>query len=283
VEPADLNEAHLRDWIGREEVVRETLGAETVRRFDATFGRTGSDLEAGAEAPPLIHWCLGQPAAATSALGEDGHPARGGFMPPVPLPRRMWAASSIAFHAPIRIGDTVTRVSRIADISVKRGRSGVLCFVTVQHEADVDGRPILSETQSIVYRPAETTPAPAAPPAAERGTERMTVEPTPPLLFRYSALTFNGHRIHYDRTYATTVENYPGLVVHGPLQATLLMLFASGLRSRPPTRFSFRAQTPVFDDRPLLLNARDGEGGTLKLWTAAAGGPLAVSAEAAWA
>lgn len=279
-EAIDLN--HLRGWIGRVDATAELVTAELVRKFRATFDEAPGDPRTGEVAPRLIHWCLGPPVALTSVLGADGHPARGGFLPPVPLPRRMWAGGSITFHDDIRVGDTVRRVSRVEDVTLKSGHTGPLCFVTVKHELDVAGRAILTERQDIVYRgpAADSVPANVPPPAPE-GARRRAWDVTPPLLFRYSALTFNGHRIHYDRPYATEVEGYPGLVVHGPLQATLLLRFAGDIHGAPPARFSFRGLSPAFDTAPLAVNAvADGE--KLKLWTARPGGPVAMSAEAQW-
>ncbi len=276
-----LDEQHLRSWIGREEIVSDLLSADLVRKFAATFDRA-IDFSEDAVAPRLIHFCLAQPAALTSMLGEDGHPSRGDFLPPVPLPRRMWAGGSLSFSGELRVGDKARRISRIADVAVKEGRSGTLVFVMVEHQVDVDGRAVLFERQDIVYRGMDAAPATAAdkaPAAAPKGTYRRSFAPTTPILFRYSALTFNGHRIHYDRPYATGFESYPGLVVHGPLQATLLIDFAAELKGRPPSRFSFRSQSPLFDGTPIVLNATE-EGGGLKLWTAIEGGPVAMAAEA---
>ena len=274
---------HLRSWIGREDVATDLVTADLVRKFRATLDCPPGDLDAGTLAPRLIHFCLAQPAAPTSMLGEDGHPQRGGFLPPVPLPRRMWAGGKFVFHDELRIGDTARRVSRILDVTVKEGRTGTLCFVTVQHSVDVGGRPILVETQDIVYRDLDSVAPAASKPvaAAPAGAHTRRVDPTPPLLFRYSALTFNGHRIHYDFPYATEVEGYPGLVVHGPLQATLLLNFATELRGAPPVRFSFRGQSPLFHTAPLTLNAQE-EGDGMKLWTAREGGPVAMAAEVFW-
>lgn len=273
---------HLRSWIGREEVASEPVGPELVRKFRATFDEDPGDPRPGETAPQLLHWCLAQPVAPMHALGPDGHPARGGFLPPVPLPRRMWAGGSFVFHGDLKIGDTMRRVSRIGDVAVKEGRSGTLCFVTVKHEIDVDGRAILTETQDIVYRGLDGAGAQtkASAPAPE-GRHRRAVAPSPPLLFRYSALTFNGHRIHYDHPYVTKVEGYPGLVVHGPLQATLLLRYARELKGAPPARFAFRGLSPLFDTEPFHMNAEE-DGGTLKLWTARDGGPFAMTAEAEW-
>jgi 3-methylfumaryl-CoA hydratase len=279
---AELDIAHLRGWIGRSRTDAEEVTADLVRRFCATFDEEPGAPLAGEPAPRLIHWCLAPPVALTGALDADGHPKRGDFLPPVPLPRRMWAGGALAYHDDIRIGDTVRRTSTIADVSMKEGRTGSLCFVTVQHEVDAGGRRLLNETQDIVYRGAEAGGPPAkAPTPAPEGLHRMAITPSPPLLFRYSALTFNAHRIHYDAPYVTQVEGYPGLVVHGPLQASLLLRFAARLYGAPPIAFTFRGQSPAFDTAPLLLNAApDGDG--MKLWTAQPGGPVAMSAEARW-
>lgn len=279
-EDIDLN--HLRSWIGRVDTTAEQVTAELVRRFRATFDEEPGDPRSGEVAPRLIHWCLGQPVALTGALGPDGHPARGGFLPPVPLPRRMWAGGSIAFHDDIKVGDTVRRVSRVEDVTLKSGLSGPLCFVTVKHEVDVAGRAILTERQDIVYRGSGAEGGPAhPPPSAPEGARRREWDVSAPVLFRYSALTFNAHRIHYDRPYATQVEGYPGLVVHGPLQATLLLRFSADIQGAPPARFSFRGLSSAFDTAPLTVNAAP-EGETLKLWTAQTGGPVAMSCDAQW-
>jgi len=280
---ADLD--RFRGWIGREAQSADVVSADLARKFRATFDAaadgTADPPQAGDIVPRLIHFCLAQPAVPTAQLGEDGHPQRGGFLPTVPLPRRMWAGGALTFQGDLRIGDAITRTSRIADVSVKEGRSGVLCFVTVQHTITVDGAVKVKERQDIVYRGADGGAPLKTPPACEPGEHRRAIDPSPPFLFRYSALTFNGHRIHYDRRYATSVEGYPGLVVHGPLQATLLMNFATAVRGTPPARFSFRSVSPLFDNDPVLLHARaEGEG--LKLWTARPDGPEAMIADAAW-
>ncbi|MCD2172209.1 FAS1-like dehydratase domain-containing protein [Rhizobium sp. C4] len=277
-----LDEAFLRTWIGREQVIEDTISADLANRFAATFD-LNEDFSFGDIVPPLLHVCLAQPIAPSRQIGADGHPRRGDFLPPVPLPRRMWAAGSMRFTGDLHVGETVRRVSRIADLTIKEGRSGTLCFVAVDHQIEARGRAIVTERQDIVYRSAETGTAPpkAAQPAAE-GAYRETFDPSPVVLFRYSAVTFNGHRIHYDKPYATDVEGYPGLVVHGPLQATLLMHFAAKIRGGRPAQFSFRSQSPLFGDGPIVLHAEEA-GDTLKLWTAAEGGPVAMSAEAGWA
>ena len=274
---------HLKSWIGREDTAEEDLTPALVARFNATLDRTGP-TERGAEAPQLVHLCLCQPAVPTAELGPDGHPARGGFLPPVPLPRRMWAGGEMEFHAPLRIGETITRRSVIDDVAIKEGRSGTLCFVTVRHSIESGGRLALTERQDIVYRDAATgTPAPSKPatdggPVAEHS---RPVTATAPLLFRYSALTFNSHRIHYDAPYCEEEEHYPDLVIHGPLQATMLCHYAADLRGSLPRRFRFRSLAPVFGPGTLTLNATD-EGAALKLWTAQAGVPVSMEATADW-
>ncbi|MCL3882181.1 MaoC family dehydratase N-terminal domain-containing protein [Marivita sp. GX14005] len=272
---------HLRSWIGREQSDAEVLTPMLVRQFNATFDRKGS-TEEGDIAPLLIHFCLTQPVSPESELGPDGHPARGGFLPPVPLPRRMWAGGAFAFHGDIRIGERVERRSTIRDVVLKQGRSGPLCFVTVEHEITSGGKPALTERQDIVYRDApageQTMPEGEAAPQG-RHTRRIT--PTATLLFRYSAMTFNGHRIHYDIPYATEIEGYPGLIVHGPMQATLLCQTAADLRGTRPERFSFRSLSPIFDTADFTVNADD-KAGAMRLWIARVGGPLAMEALAEW-
>ena len=274
---------HLKNWIGREDQASEELTSSLVVRFNATFDRR-SATDHGAEAPLFIHLCLGQPAVPTAELGPDGHPARGGFLPPVPLPRRMWAGGAVEFHAPIKIGDVVTRRSVIEDVTVKHGRSGALCFVTVRHHVSSGGRSALTERQDIVYRDVTRKTSAAigpAPDKAPRGAHSMDVAASAPFLFRYSALTFNGHRIHYDAPYAQNEESYPGLVIHGPIQATMLCQFAADLRGTAPKEFHFRSLAPIFGPEAFTLNAESG-GDALKLWTAQAGGPVSMEATAKW-
>ncbi|ANG98701.1 protein dehydratase [Brucella pseudogrignonensis] len=272
---------HLRQWIGREEVKSELVTDTLAERFLANFDLPGQPQD-GDDAPAMIHLCVAPPAVPTAGLGPDGHPERGGFLPPVPLPRRMWAGGEVRFLGPIRVGERVTRHSTIRDVTVKQGRSGTLCFVTVDHRVDSGGRLVIEERQDIVYRDIAPAGAPQKPaePAAP-GAHQVTVTPTTPLLFRYSALTFNGHRIHYDTPYAREVEGYPGLIVQGPMQATQLVQFAQKLRGQPPATFRFRSLSTIFDIADYTLNAaQDGAG--LKLWTASQGGPVAMEAQATW-
>ncbi|MGE0604161.1 MAG: MaoC family dehydratase N-terminal domain-containing protein [Xanthobacteraceae bacterium] len=279
--PAEIDIAHLRSWIGREDVAVDIVGEDLSRKYHATMDFPGEAPHRGETAPRLIHFCLAQPAAPTSKLGPDGHPARGGFLPPVPLPLRMWAGGTLVFHGDLKVGDEARRISRIADVVLKQGRTGALCFVTVEHRIEANGVLVLEERQDIVYRKLDSAAnaAKVPPTAAERGLHQRPMRAEAPLLFRYSALTFNGHRIHYDRRYVTEVEGYPGLIVHGPMQAAMLYYYASELFGRAPKRFSFRGLSPLFDDDDFVLHATP-EGQMLKLWIAKSGGQLCMSAEA---
>lgn len=273
---------YLRTWIGREEIRDDTLTPDLARKFHATLGFPGPVPEPGQPAPPLIHFCLAQPAVPTSMLGDDGHPGKGEFLPPVPLPRRMWAGGEIAFLTPILVSQDVRRISRVTDVNAKSGRSGYLVFVTVEHRLESRSRLLLRERQDIVYREEpRDAPGPSTANRADLGEEQFPAEISAQLLFRYSALTFNSHRIHYDREYATGTEGYPDIVVHGPLQATLLCAFAAQLRGQSPTTFEFRAQSPLFFGDDVMLHAR-ADGASLKLWTARANGPVAMAATAGW-
>jgi 3-methylfumaryl-CoA hydratase len=270
-EQPNLDRDLLRRWIGRTEVMRDTVGIRLARGLRATLDQEDAEPAEGDAAPLGVHWCLAPPAAKMSDLGPDGHPATGGFLPPVPLPRRMWAGSTLRFADALRIGDVVERRSRIVNVVVKQGRSGRLCFVTIDHAFSTARGPAISERQDIVYRefgpkdaPSATQVEPQPPVPAESGWHRdMTVDPV--LLFRYSALTFNGHRIHFDRGYATGTEGYRGLVVHGPLQATFLLEFAVRIRQHGPQGFMVRALKPLCDTEPFRLAARQSESG-LELW-----------------
>jgi 3-methylfumaryl-CoA hydratase len=222
-----------------------------------------------------------------SLIGPDGHPHRGGFLPPVTLPRRMWAGSRVIFRGALHVGAMAERTSLIKSVSVKQGKSGPLVFVTVAHEIAVSGEPVILEEHDIVYRdPPQAGDAPAAPKAAPTNAQwSQQIVPDPVLLFRYSALTFNGHRIHYDRSYVTEVEGYPGLIVHGPLIATLLIgLAVRELPGREISSFAFRAVSPLFDIEPFSVHGRlEEDGRSVTLWAANARGELAMQAEASLA
>ena len=231
----------LNQWVGRVQSGTDVITPELVRRYNAIFSE-GADVKVGDPAPPTIHWCLARPSVTGDQIGEDGHPIRGLFLPPIPLKRRMWAGSTLEFVRPLRIGDQVQCVSRLTDIQFKTGDSGRLAFVTFTHEV-LDGEGVaLTETQDIVHLdppvvPKEAQPRPASSYPSFTRSKRQKSDTV--MLFRYSAITFNGHRIHYDLPYAERVEGYPGLVVHGPMQAALLLDFARE-NGRPVQRFSFR-------------------------------------------
>ncbi|MGV7031988.1 FAS1-like dehydratase domain-containing protein [Methylobacterium symbioticum] len=279
--PLDID--HLRGWIGRTETAEDDLSEQLVRGFRATLDQDPGKPRPGEAAPLAIHWCLSPAIRPMRELGPDGHPARGGFLPPVPLPRRMWAGGEIRHVDPLRVGDRVRRVSRIGDVQVKHGRTGPLCFVAVHHDFETERGLALSERHDIVYRemtPGRTGQPPEAAGGVPAAQASHAVDPTPTLLFRYSALTFNGHRIHYDRAYATEVEGYPGLVVHGPLQATWLLHLAAGLRGgAAPGLFRFRGLSPVFDGAPLTIAGRLTDGTTGEAWTLTADGRVGMQAQ----
>jgi 3-methylfumaryl-CoA hydratase len=279
-EISSLDLDKLRGWIGRSEIAYDEITPRLVRELSATLDRDAA--EAQVPVPLALHWCLAPPAVKTSMIGPDGHPLRGGFMPPVPLPRRMWAGGHVKFRDQLLVGDKIERRSRIVDVALKEGRSGVLCFVAIDHEYLTARGLAIEERQDIVYRelhPATIrTPSQRSLPVPEW---RRSTQASPVLLLRYSALTFNGHRIHYDRPYATEVEGYPGLIVHGPLQATLLIEFAASIKNVPAKRFSFRGVQPLFDFTPFELCARRYDGG-LHMWIQTAEGVQTMDAQASW-
>jgi 3-methylfumaryl-CoA hydratase len=275
--------AHWRTWLGRSEQRSDRVAAAPLNAWAATLDRNDPEALPGSDVPPLAHWLFFLPVARQSEIGPDGHPQRGGFLPPIPLPRRMWAGSRLAFHHAPQVGDEITRTSRIVSVDAKSGRSGALAFVTVRHEiSNARGLAIVDE-HDIVYRAAPTPglQAPEPQPAPRDETFARRIVPDPVLLFRYSALTFNGHRIHYDRSYVTEVEGYPGLIVHGPLIATLLVDLLR--RERPHARvqrFAFTAKSPLFDLHPFDVCGRfDGER-SVALWARNHQGALAMQASA---
>jgi 3-methylfumaryl-CoA hydratase len=270
-------------WVGREEERSERVLAPSVAAMAATLDMDSAPT-AGQPLPPGWQWMFFNPVVRRSGLGSDGHPQRGGFLPPIELPRRMWAGSRVRYLADLPVDAQATRRSLILKVENKVGKRGSLWFVTVEHMISCGGKPCIMEEQDIVYR--EATPPGAAPAAAPEVYDgqaqwRREVLPDTTLLFRYSALTFNGHRIHYDQAYARDEEGYAGLVVHGPLTATLLQQFAlahSG--GRPLASFDFRGVSPLFAGRPFTLEGREAENGGLALWARGPDGELAMSATA---
>lgn len=275
---------HLRQWIGRSTEATDIVTAQLVMGLRATLFQDVGEPKTGDAAPFTVHWCLAQPVFPMSMLGPDGHPTRGGFLPPVPLPRRMWAGGEIEFLQPLRVGDESTRTSRIADVQVKTGSTGTLCFVSVEHSISSPRGIAIRERQDIVYR-AMTGSAPAggkAPPPPPKAQHRESHVSDPVLLFRYSALTFNGHRIHYDRDYVTKVEGYPGLIFHGPLQAALIIEMAARLRGgKAPKKFTYRGVQPLFEGSEFSINANETADG-MELWTANAEGQPTMKGTAMW-
>jgi len=275
-----LDIEHLKQWVGKTEVRSDVVTAAPMAALAATLDIEADYPKAGDSLPPLWHWLYFLPFPRQSELGPDGHAKRGGFLPPVELPRRMWAGGRVEFHHPPRVGETIARRSRIVDVKLKEGRSGRLVFVLVRHEIGN----ALTEEHDIVYRdhprPGDPSPAPQLAPA-DAVWERV-VDPDDVLLFRYSALTFNGHRIHYDRRYATEVEGYPGLVVHGPLIATLLVdLVRRNLPTAVVTRFEFRAVSPICDTAAFSVCGKpEDDGKAIRLWAKDPAGALAMTATA---
>jgi 3-methylfumaryl-CoA hydratase len=272
---------HLRTWIGRTTVAEDQVTPVPLLALAATLDRDDMPAAVGEPIAPCWHWLYFLPVNRQSEIGPDGHPQRGGFLPPVPLPRRMWAGSQIEFLRPITVGQSIARHSRIEDVRMKEGRSGPLVFVKVLHEVLAEGQLALTERHDIVYRdlpqPGEPLPAGQPAPADAQWTRQIT--PDDVLLFRYSALTFNGHRIHYDRRYVTEVEGYPGLIVHGPLIATLLLDLLR--RERPDaqvSQFSFKAVKPIFDVAPFEVCGRQLDDRHVKLWARTTEGHLAMEA-----
>lgn len=263
------NSTRILDWLDKTQTLRDDITAFPLAAMSATLDRPTND----GKVPPLWHWLYFLPVSPLSEAGTDGHPKRGGFLPPVPLPRRMWAGGRLTFHAPLAVGDRAARQSTITRIEDKTGRTGRLVFVTVLHEISVAGELRIEEEHDIVYRenPAETPghvpeKEPARAPADH--TFSRVVETSPLLLFRYSALTFNGHRIHYDYPYVTQEEGYPGLIVHGPLIATLLVDLVS--REYPDATlasFAFRALRPTFAPNAFTVCGKaSADGRSLELW-----------------
>lgn len=273
----------LAQWVGRTESRDDVVTPAPLRALASTLDYPDEPWPTAREVPPFWHWLYFLPTHRQSELGPDGHAQRGGFLPPVALPRRMWAGSRITFAAPLRLGQSMRRTSTIEAVRAKEGRSGLLVFVTVRHEIHAEGALALVEHQDIVYRDAtkagEPGPAPVAAPSSPTWSRRIA--PDPVLLFRYSALTFNGHRIHYDQPFTVRDEGYPGIIVHGPLIATLLLDLLH--RSEPGARvseFSFRAMKPLFSGLAFDVCGERRGNGKAQLWARSPEGHVAMQAEA---
>ncbi|MDZ7778800.1 MAG: MaoC family dehydratase N-terminal domain-containing protein [Gemmatimonadota bacterium] len=277
--PSELESVLDQDfsaWVGKTRVRRDTVSAWPAQALAATLDRDPRAFAEGVELPHGWHWMYFNDAVPASGLGEDGHEARGGFLPPIPLPRRMWAGGRIRFHEPVRIGEVAERTSEIERVRTKRGRSGPLVFVTVRHRIVGSAGLAVDEEQDLVYRAPSGKGAVASPEgdgwSAPEGTEIVgRFQADPVTLFRFSALTFNGHRIHYDRPYATEVEGYPDLVVHGPLLALLLLDAAEARTGQSSGIYHYRALAPIFCHEPCEICAAPEsaeEGSGVKLWAA---------------
>ncbi len=275
-------ETDFRAWIGRTERQSDPLAFVQAQAAQAMLDDRADALVDGDALPLPWHWFHFLPRAPQAALDVDGHPQRGGFLPPIPYPRRMFAGARMRVHSPLRVGRPAEREGTIRDVVLKSGKTGRLAFVTVAYRFMQDGVLCLEEEQDIVYRePGARVPAPQPVPlpALPEGRWWRSVQPDSRLLFRFSALTFNAHRIHYDRAYADEVEGYPGLVVHGPLTAVLLLQLVRQSTPRPVVAFSFRGVAPIFDLAPIRLVA-DPQGDTVALEAQVADGSVALAATA---
>jgi 3-methylfumaryl-CoA hydratase len=270
--------------VGRSETLRDTADARQARALAATLGIEGR-FDTGQMLSALWHWIYFLPMVQMGEIGRDGHPRRGGFLPPIPLERRMWAGSRATFHGGFAVGETIEKTSTIRNIAEKEGRAGRMAFITIAHEVRAGTRLIVEEEQDIVFIAMPkvfTPPAPVALPEPLAWREERPIDAV--MLFRFSAVTFNGHRIHYDRPYATDIEKYPGLVVHGPLQA--LLLYEAARARNPgqrPARFSFRGVRPLFDFESVSLAGKARDDGGLDLFTANGDGHIGTQAAMHWA
>ncbi|EXI93055.1 MAG: hypothetical protein AW12_00131 [Candidatus Accumulibacter sp. BA-94] len=279
-----MSNINLQDWVGKTEEMVDCVYPTPVKALARTFDYKSFEAIEGGLLPELWHWLYFLPMAAMSEIGADGHPERGGFLPPVALERRMWASSRLKFCQDLIIGEKIVKTSEIVKIAEKEGKAGKMVFVTVRHWVKSERGIVVEEEQDIVYLPMPKSfiqPAPNPVPADLQWKERYPVSPV--LLFRFSALTFNGHKIHYDLKYATGVEKYPGLVVHGPLQA--LLLLESAKKHNPGKKaagYEFKATRPVFDFDEIHLCGRLLSDGSNDLFTANADNNIGMQAHVTW-
>ncbi len=279
-----MENINLQDWVGKRETVQDRIYPTPAKALALTLNYEDFAAMEGNPLPEVWYWLYFLPIVPMAGVGPDGHPKRGGFLPPIPLERRMWASSSLKFHQDLLIGDNIEKTSEILKISEKEGKTGPMVFVTVRHSIASERGLVLEEDQNIVYLPMPKTFVAPKPTPLPEGLDWKDDYPIDSvLLFRFSALTFNGHKIHYDRRYATEMEKYPGLVVHGPLQALLLLESAKGHNpGKKPASFDFRAIRPLFDfDRISVCGQSDPEGGH-KIYTANADNAIGMQASIAW-
>ena len=261
---------HLRKWIGKIDNVTDYVTPIVEQRYRATLNMDIGNPKDGDPVTSGLHWMLGWNLVKNDELGVDSHPALGEFLPPVPLPRRMWAGSEIKVLKPIRVGDKVIKQSTVADIQVKEGRTGLLCFVTAEYNFLVNDEVTINEKHNIVYRDISKSGGGSGyskdiPEKADL-SEKIFMHPT--ILFRYSAIGFVGHRIHYDHPYTVNEENYPGLIVHGPLQATYLLRAAEKLTGKPVKSFTHKVMAPVFADSEYMVGVDKMDDGSVSCWGA---------------
>lgn len=272
----------LRQWIGRTESCNDIATARPVAALAATLDRRDPEPAVGDAIPPGWHWLYFLETKPASDLAPDGHAKRGGFLPPVALPRRMWAGGRLEFLRPLHVGEKLRRNSEIVAVEPKQGKSGNLVFVTVRHTVIASGQTATIEEHDIVYREAARSaePPPQGKPAPLHPKWRRELRADSVMLFRFSALIFNAHRIHYDLDYARDEEHYPGLVVHGPLQTVLILDLARREERRPVRKLVYRAVHPIFHTAHFTVNGNPDGSAQAELWTADATGNLAMTATA---
>ena len=279
----EINIDELKTWIGSSEESVDEVSKSLEKRFKATLDLDPGNPAKGDEASSGIHWTLAPAVVKSSLLGKDSHPEKGSFLPPVPLPRRMWAGCETEFFSPLYIGDIVTKKSTIVDITIKNGKSGLLCFVKAKYEFFVESHLIIEEYHDIVYRDLQPIDKSKItkidlPKFVSSYQENFFAHPT--TLFRYSAITFNGHRIHYDYPYSTKEEGYKDLVFHGPLQATLLLRAVEKFKKVKAKKFVHKGIAPVFANNDLLINIEDTNNGLINCYTSTKDAGLTMKAEA---
>ncbi len=276
---------HLRQWVGRKETHHDVATAWPIAAMAATLDRRDPAPREGDAIPEGWHWSYFLETSPASDLAHDGHTRRGGFLPPVTLPRRMWAGGRLEFRRPITIGEQLSRESEILSVESKSGKSGNLVFVTVRHTVSASDDIAVVEEHDIVYRDAAEPGAPVPPgkPAPANPIWKHDVMPDEALLFRYSALIFNAHRIHYDIDYCRKEEGYPGLIVHGPLQTTLLLDLSRRHSTKPVRKLDYRAVSPLFHNEKLTVGGIPAaDGAAAQLWTAGPSGNIAMTGTASY-
>ena len=277
-----LGNSDISDWIGNKNTSSGIIDINTAELINSTIGKKlNAVFIKGDPLPPLWHWFAFPSATHLSQLGDDGHPKHVGYIPPQNLTRRMWASGSLTFHSDLRIGEKIIKDTTLIDIKEKESQSGEMVFITYEHKLGNNDNIAITETQNIVYLQASDSfnpPKKRDVPKADYPKEKIVI--SNPLLFRFSALTYNAHRIHYDLKYAQEVEKYPHLIVHGPLQALFLMQYASGLENSTPKKFIFKGVHPAFANNPMELVAKKNKE-DLTLYTTS-NGHQCMEATASW-